>query len=171
MKRIEDFRVPRWSELPDIPLYLDQILILLDEWFGDYLSMDGKKFMTKNMVNNYVKLKYIPAPINKKYDKLSVASLTIIALLKPSFSIEEISNLIGLAIEYVPSNEAAYDMFCELIEQAVNCAFNGKAMPKTYSKNDPRHICWNACNAFACQLYVKSIYLSTLTDNKPLITE
>ncbi len=167
MKKIENFKVPRWAELPDIPLYLDQILLLLDEWMGEYLvTMDGKKFMTKSMVNNYVKLKFIPAPTNKKYDKLSVASIFIIAILKTVFTIEEVSKLISLAVEYVDSTEEAYDMFCGLIEEAVACAFSGEAMSKPYSENDPRHICWNACNAFACQLYVRYIYLNPLQEKR-----
>ena len=70
MSIVNNFKVPRWNDLPDIPLYLDQILILLDEWYGDYLTVDGKKVMTKTMVNNYVKLKFIPAPVNKQFLRL-----------------------------------------------------------------------------------------------------
>lgn len=162
MNDLNNFRVPRWNDLPDIPLYLDQILILLDEWFGDYLTVDGKKIMTKTMVNNYVKLKFIPAPVNKKYNKISVASIFIIAILKTVFTIDEVSKLITLALNFVEDTSEAYDMFCDLIEEAVDCAFRDELMPKPFCENDPRHICWNACNAFACQLYVRNIYLKQL---------
>ena len=162
MNIVNNFKVPRWNDLPDIPLYLDQILILLDEWYGDYLTVDGKKIMTKTMVNNYVKLKFIPAPVNKKYNKISVASIFIIAILKTVFTIDEVSKLINLALNFVDNTEEAYDMFCDLIEEAVDCAFCDELMPKLFNENDPRHICWNACNAFACQLYVRNIYLKQL---------
>ena len=166
MNKLINFRIPRWNELPDIPLYLDQILVLLDEWYGDYLSVDGKKVMTKTMINNYVKLKYIPAPVNKKYNKTSVASIFIIAILKTVFTIDEVSKLINLALNFVDERSEAYDMFCSLVEEAVDCAFRDEPMPKPYSENDPRHICWNACNAFACQLYVRNIYLMHLDEQK-----
>lgn len=159
MKDLKEFKVPRWNELPDIPLYLDQILQLLDEWLGDYLIEEDKKLMTKTMVNNYVKLKFIPAPVNKRYDKIAVASIFIISMLKSVFTIDEISKLIGLALKSCDNTAEVYNMFCQLIETAVGCAFRGESMPKEYNTKDPRYICWNACNAFACQLYVKNIYL------------
>ena len=31
-KGLEQFRLPRWEELPSIDLYLDQVLSLLEEW-------------------------------------------------------------------------------------------------------------------------------------------
>jgi hypothetical protein len=147
MSNLTNFKVPRWKDLPDIPLYLDQILILLDEWYGEYLTVGGKKIMTKTMVNNYVKLKFIPAPVNKKYNKISVASIFIIAILKTVFTIDEVSKLINLALNFVDDTAEAYDMFCNLIEEAVDCAFSDVLMEKPFCENDPRHICWNACNA------------------------
>ena len=50
-KGLDEFRIPRWEELPSIPQYLDQVLALLDEWLGEYLSQDGKPVMTRTMVN------------------------------------------------------------------------------------------------------------------------
>ena len=90
-KGLEQFRLPRWGELPSIELYLDQVLSLLEEWLGEYLTVDGKRIMTKTMVNNYVKQKFISPPVNKKYDRTAVASLFVIAVLKPVYTINEIS--------------------------------------------------------------------------------
>lgn len=161
MKGLEHFKLPRWEELPTIPLYLDQVLSLIDEWLGEYIITEKQKVMTKTMVNNYVKHKFIEAPVNKKYDKLAVASLFIIAVLKTVFTIDEVSKLINLAIRYNEDVPKMYNHFCDLIEQAVSDAFHGKTLEKTYNPMDPRGICWNASNAFACQLYVRSIYLQT----------
>ena len=158
MKDLKDFKVPRWNELPDIPLYLDQILQLLDEWLGDYLAPDGGKVLTRTMVNNYVKLKYIPAPENKKYNRLTIACLVVIAIMKPVYTIEEISRLIQLGIDFKDA-EFSYDQFCDMIEQAVKHAFEGTSMPKFETSNDPRDLFWHVCNSFACQLYVRHVYL------------
>jgi len=153
-----NFRLPRWEELPSIPLYLDQVLSLVDEWTGENLA-ENKKILTKTMINNYVKLKYVDAPVNKKYSRASIAKLFVIAVLKPVFTIEEITDLMDLAINYRDSIGDAYNEFCGLVEDAVNCAFNNTTYERPKNPNDPRNICWSACNAFACQLYVKRIYL------------
>ena len=118
-----NFRLPRWEELPSIPLYLDQVLSLVDEWTGENLA-ENRKILTKTMINNYVKLKYVDAPVNKKYSRASIAKLFVIAVLKPVFTIEEITDLMDLAINYRDSIGDAYNEFCGLVEDAVNCAFN-----------------------------------------------
>ena len=42
-KDLAEFKLPRWDDLPSMDLYLEQILELLDEWLGDYLSVKGKR--------------------------------------------------------------------------------------------------------------------------------
>ena len=164
---IREFKLPRWEELPSIDLYLEQVLSLLEDWLKDWLSFDEKKIMTKTMVNNYVKQRFIPAPVNKKYDKTAVASLFVIAILKPVYTIVEISRLIKLDIR-TNDKEQAYNEFCQLIESAVSHAFQRTAMPKIPMSTDPRGILWNVCNSFACQLYVRNIYLQAHRKNDKL---
>jgi len=161
---LEHFKLPRWDDLPSIDLYLDQVLSLLDEYLGEYLEVDGKKVMTKTMINNYVKQKYLRAPVNKKYDRFAVASLFVIAILKPVYTIEEISRLIKLSAR-VAGPETGYNQFCDYIEQAVKHAFEGTVMPKIPKKEDQRWILWNVCNSFACQLYARNIYLQSHPKN------
>jgi len=159
-KGLEFFKLPRWADLPSIDLYLDQVLSLLDEYLSEYLEVDGKRIMTKTMINNYVKQKYLRAPVNKKYDRFAVASLFVIAILKPVYTIEEISKLIKLSAR-TAGPETGYDQFCDYIEQAVRHAFEGTVMPKTPLKEDKRWILWNVCNSFACQLYARNVYLQS----------
>ena len=159
-KGLDNFKLPRWEELPSIDLYLDQVLSLLDEWIGGYLVIEGKKVMTKTMVNNYVKQKFLKPPVNKKYDREAVASLFVIAVLKPVYTINEIARLIKLAIRS-NDTDVEYDQFCDFIEEAVSHAFHRTSMPKKPNPDDPREILWNVCNSFACQLYVRNIYLQS----------
>lgn len=158
-KSLEQFKLPRWDDLPTVDLYLEQVLTLLDEWLGDYLSDGRKKVMTKTMVNNYVKQQYLKAPVNKKYDRVAVACLFVIALLKPIYTIEEISRFIRLALDFAEPAKG-FDQFCEMTEEAVRHAFERTSMPKPKNEGDPRDLFWNLCNAVACQLYVKKIYLN-----------
>lgn len=157
-KGLEEFKLPRWNELPSVDQYLEQVLTFLDDWLKDYLAPEGGKVLTRTMVNNYVKLKHIPAPENKKYDRLTIACLVVIAIMKPVYTIEEISRLIQLGIDFKDA-EYSYDQFCEMIELAVRHAFEGTTMPKFETNNDPRDLFWHVCNSFACQLYVRHVYL------------
>lgn len=165
VRRPDEFRMPRWNDLPPVPLYLDQVLVLVDEWLGPYLSGHKRKVLTRTMVNNYVKLKFIPAPVNKKYDQVTVASLFVIAVLKSVFSIEETALLIQLALNHSEQN-VAYDGFCEYMEEAVGHAFDRTTMEREQNPEDPRQILWNACNAVACQIYVRRIYLEDVLAQK-----
>lgn len=155
---LEEFRLPRWRELPSMPLYLEQVLALLEEWLGPYLSHGTGKVMTRTMINNYVKQRFISPPSGRRYDRMTVASLFAIAVLKPVYTMEEIGYLIRLSVGH-SDTEAAYDGFCDCAEKAVRCAFQGTVMPKESDPGDPRQLLWNACNAFACQLYVRRTYL------------
>ena len=146
------------TEIPNIDLYMDQVTTFMEEHLQSSKRYPDDKILTKTMINNYVKLRFIKPPVRRKYDRVTVASLFVIAILKPVYSIEEIGYLIRLSLGHSDS-EAAYDGFCENAEAAVSHAFHRTTMEKTENQNDPRQLLWNACNAFACQLYVRRTYL------------
>ena len=68
-KSLADFQLPRWQQLPSVPLYLEQVLALLEEWLGPYLGKEDGTILTKTMINNYVKLHFIQPPVRRKYDR------------------------------------------------------------------------------------------------------
>ena len=76
----------------------------------------------------------------------------------PVYTIEEIGYLIRLSLGH-SDPKAAYDDFCDCAEAAVSHAFHQTTMERDTKAGDPRLLLWNACNAFACQLYVRRIYL------------
>ncbi len=154
-----NFKIPRWEELPNVDLYLDQVISLIDETIGRYINEDGKKMITKTMVNNYVKQKIIDAPKNKKYDKVSVASLFVIAILKPVFSMNEISKLISLALK-ANERDVSYNQFCQVTEGAVKNVFEGKAFDQKGELNEAQYILRNVSRTFACKLYVKECFFN-----------
>lgn len=156
-----EFKLPRWEQLPSIDLYLEQVQGFIDNWLGEALSNEGKSVLTKTMVNNYVKQKFIEAPCNKKYDRRAIACLIVIAILKPVYSINEVNKLINLAIK-TDNIQDSYDRFCDKIEGAVKDAFSGSSMIKEKDADDPRSILWNVAISFACQLYTRKIYLDKI---------
>lgn len=88
------FSYPRWDELPELELYLDQVLLYVNQVARAALSPKDKG-LTASMINNYVKHGYIEKPIKKKYQRHQVARLIAITTLKTVFSIQEIADTLN----------------------------------------------------------------------------
>lgn len=52
-------KLPAWDELPTLELYMDQVVIILNDYLGMYAAGEDKT-VTQAMINNYVKQKLIP---------------------------------------------------------------------------------------------------------------
>ncbi len=161
---ISKFRIPRWEELPNIALYLDQLVTLLEDYLSNYIKNDSdkqnkeNKIITKTMINNYVKQGILDAPIGKKYNKVHMAKLFVICILKQVYSISDIKELIELAIKTVPTQKA-YDRFCKELENAIYTTFcvEGNTIEKDVTKE--QYILKNVVQSFANKLYVEKIFL------------
>lgn len=150
MDIFQGFRCPRWAQLPSLSLYMDQVLLVLEEALGA-LSENSEPAATSTMVNNYVKLKLLPSPDNKKYAKEHIAKLLMVSVLKRAFSISEIGGLFEL-FEAEGSVEQAYDLFCEELERAVR-----RAPPKGERENPLESAMRAALSAFGEKLIVQGI--------------
>lgn len=117
-----EFKLPRFNELPRVPLYKDQVIIYLEEVVKVININENEKLLTPTMLNNYVKQKVVSPPQDKKYNEKHLAYLIVVCILKQAFSLNEVCNLINMQIESCPI-EVAYDYFCTEIEKAVNAAF------------------------------------------------
>ena len=85
---MESILYPKWDDLPELDLYLDQVLLYVNQTTDAAASKD--KGLTAS-INNYVKHGHIEKPIKKKYNRKQVARLIVITALKNVFSIQEIS--------------------------------------------------------------------------------
>ena len=85
---------PKWSELPTIDLYLDQVLLYVNQLDSSSI-VDDDKGLTAAMINNYVKNGHLDKPIKKKYSRRQLARLIVITCLKNVFAIQEISKTIS----------------------------------------------------------------------------
>lgn len=119
--RLRDYRLPRWEELPDFDIYMDQVINLIERYLN--ILDDGKQqIITSAMVNNYVKLKLIPKPIKKKYNKEHIAYLIAITLLKQILTIAEVKDGISYQAK-ISGTHVAYNLYCEEQEKAFHqCA-------------------------------------------------
>lgn len=110
--------MPRWEELPDFELYLDQTLNLLDRYLSVFKNDESETLVTSSMVHNYVKLKLIPKPVKKRYTRKHLAYLIAITILKQVLTIPEIKKGI-MHQASVSGTREAYDLFCREQEYAL----------------------------------------------------
>ncbi len=96
--KMKTFKLPKWEELPDIDLYMDQVISLMEKYLA-YVAGEGSKSLTSSMINNYVKLGIIPAPTKKKYSREHLAYLLIICSLKQIMPIPRIKEMIGIKLK------------------------------------------------------------------------
>ena len=99
-EKMKNHSLPHWNDLPEIDLYMDQVIALMEKYLSDLISEeDESKLITPSMINNYVKLNIIPAPNKKKYSREHLAYLLIICSLKQVMPIPKIKELIGLKLK------------------------------------------------------------------------
>ena len=84
---LQSYRLPTWEQIPTLGLYMDQVLTLL----SGYLPFLPKKekeeqIITTSAINNYVRMKLMPAPEKKKYSRIHIAYLIMICARKQSRS-------------------------------------------------------------------------------------
>ncbi len=159
---ITDFHLPRWKDIPDIDLYLDQVVSFLEKYLSHYIESDNEKevhCVTKTMINNYVKHKVIKPPVNKKYNREHIAYLIVIFILKQVYSISDVNQLIQLAIESF-SVEQAYNQFCFELEKAILFTFQGRAYHDPKDMSQERYILRNVVQTYASKLYALKVYLN-----------
>lgn len=118
------YRCPRYAQLPDIPLYRDQVLDALERYTAPFFAWEDEAPLTAAMINNYVKQRLIAPPVKKRYEREQIAQLYCICLLKQVMRVGELHALFALQARCCALPEA-YDLFCEALEQALCAAFSG----------------------------------------------
>lgn len=81
------------EEVPEIDLYMDQLLTFLDKRLHMVKREDGTAFVTNTMVNNYTKAKLIPTAVHKRYQKQHVLGLSMIGQLKKVLSMQDLGKV------------------------------------------------------------------------------
>lgn len=88
------------SDIPGIDLYMDQVTTFLqDNLRGLSRDPDDDKFLTKTMINNYVKNKVLIPPVKKKYSRDHMMLLIMIYYMKSFLSIGDIRTVISPIME------------------------------------------------------------------------
>ena len=154
-----NFFLPRWEKLPDIDLYLDQIVTLLMEYLEPFITDKEEKIITKTMINNYVKSGVLKPPVKKKYTKTHLATLIVLCLLKQVYSINDVKELIRLALG-VASIDISYNKFCNILEKSIECIFENKDYIDDEDIGKARRLLKCATQSYANKLYVEKTFLN-----------
>ncbi len=156
---IMKIHIPRWNELPEIDLYLDQVVSYLEKYLEQYNVTKEDKIITKTMINNYVKLGIMPAPEKKKYSREHIAYLMVICVLKQVYSINDIGKLISLTIQYFELSKA-YNRFCANLEISIKNVFLRKEFPNVEKMTEEQYLLKNVVQSIADKLYVEFKFLN-----------
>ena len=118
LDKMENYRLPRFEDLPELDLYRDQLLTLVDKYIGPIWLEDGP-VVTTSMVNNYVKNGLLPHPEKKRYTREHLAYLIAITFLKQVVSISDIKEGLEIKTNLNGGIAKAFDFFCEKQELAL----------------------------------------------------
>ena len=154
---IKDFSLPRYNDIPNVGLYLEQVV----KYISEYLSPLGSFSLTGSMVSNYVKKGLVENPVKKQYDRKQIASLIFIAVAKNVLSMDDILLLFKMQ-EKTYDPKRAYDYFCNELENVLGYVFGLKDIETIGSdSNDTKTMLRNTIIAVAYKVYLDK-YLAVL---------
>lgn len=113
MDELERFDLPDWESLPQLDLYMDQVILLLTRYLSPMDRDSDERSITASIINNYVRMKVVPPPVKKRYSRVHLAYLVIICILKQSLSISCIQRM--LPSDH--SEEAARELYTQFLQQ------------------------------------------------------
>lgn len=115
--RMEQERPTPWEDLPDLALYMDQLISYMPR---QLIRFDGGPALTPAMVNNYIKDGLVPRAEGKRYGPVHLGYLTAVVALKQVLTVRDIGALMGAgrALDKSPPEQYAY--FCGALDRALS---------------------------------------------------
>lgn len=155
---VAEFHLPRYRELPDIGLHLEQVT--------RYASRYVPSQLTGSMVSNYVKQKLIPGPVKKSYYQESIAYLIFLSYIKAVMPLEDIR----LMMEVQKSSyvlQVAYDYFCDELENLLQYVCGLRETPAVVgsTRSQEKELLRTALLSITYKIYLDQ-YLSLIRAEK-----
>ena len=100
--RMEQERPARWEELPDLALYMDQIIPYMPR---QLIHFDDGETLTSAMVNNYIKDGLVPRADGKRYGPVHLGYLTPVCALNKVLPVRDIGVLVSAGQQTDKDNE------------------------------------------------------------------
>jgi len=89
------------EDIPDIELYMDQVIAFFDKKLSRLKRSEKDKLLTSTMINNYTKEEILLPPVKKRYSREHLAMLLLVYSLKQILSIRDIATLFNPLFEYL----------------------------------------------------------------------
>ena len=120
--RMETERPTPWEELPDLDLYMDQIIAYMSR---QLIHFDDGPILTSAMVNNYIKDGLVPRAKGKRYGPVHLGYLTAVSALKKVLSVRDTGVLLAAGRESGRDSKGLYDYFCAALDHALTASAQG----------------------------------------------
>ena len=114
--RMEQERPAQWEELPNLALYMDQIISYMSR---QLIHFDQGEGLTSAMVNNYIKDGLVPRADGKRYGPVHLGYLTAVCALKKVLPVRDIGALLSAGQQTDKDNETLYHYFCAALDRAL----------------------------------------------------
>lgn len=115
-RRMEEERPVPWTQLPDIALYMDQIISFMPR---QLIHFDESEALTSAMVKNYIKDGLVPRAEGKRYGPIHLGYLTAVCALKKVLSVRDTGVLLAEGQKRGKSPEELYGYFCHALDRAL----------------------------------------------------
>ena len=169
---LKSYALPSWDELPELNLYMYQVVILMEKYLSVYCKYPtDDKLITPSIINNYVKLKVIPSPVKKKYSKIHLVYLIMVCTLKQCLSISTLKSIIP-----IETDEQTLKEIYETFRQHAKVAFEAVAEKVNDFKTDEDDLIVSdslhetllktALEASACKVFTDRIVALEFVDEK-----
>jgi len=152
---IEGFHLPRYREIPNVGLYLEQTA----KYISEHLAPLEENCLTTSMISNYVKRKLIPNPVKKQYNRDQIAYLLFITVTKNVLSLGHLEHFIQLQLQTYPIDRA-YDYFCDELENVLAFVFGRKPRLDAIGidSTDEKTMLRSAIIAFCYKIYLEKCF-------------
>lgn len=115
-RRMKEERPTSWEDLPDLSLYMDQIISYMPR---QLIHFDDHDALTSAMVNNYIKEGVVPRADGKRYGPTHLAHLTAVCALKKVLPVRSVGSLLQAGMETGKDAPALYNYFCQALDHAL----------------------------------------------------
>ena len=131
IKSIQDFKLPKYEEIPNVGLYLEQTA----KYISEYLAPLQDGAITGSMISNYVKKGLVSNPVKKQYNREQIAYFIFIAIAKNVLSMEDIGLLFEIQKKTHDAHKA-YSYFERELRNVIEYVFGIKDNLDQISENN-----------------------------------
>lgn len=105
-----------WDRLPDIGLYMDQVVTYLEREIAFLRKPGEERRVTPSMINNYAKSGIVPRAEGKKYTREHMALLLAVFTLKRVLSVQDMA-VLTKGLDGQTDTKAFYELFRACVER------------------------------------------------------